>query len=329
MKLYNELITTEEASALINSGNILSISGSEQTLSKLPKGKWIGGTIPYFMTKDGGRFDTDMVFVSDLTKIAVNVTIKSYDTETIYNMPKNNFKNGFTYIIIPGFSDIHTHFAINTPSIESLMNYPLYGWISGIDVNKIGEDTPKVVNGSTLEILNNEAICMHVQLHDGLSSSIDIINIFSQEKDGDILTFKNVGFSCTDCYVNGVKTNLANYIKEKNINTQLPIVADFSGTSINVSLQSVNKTTSVTTFYAPVQPGIEYRFASSHDDYLDAFNKVLHVNSKDIALSCNCILNYLYSGLEGKSTGNFHGPITFGEIAYILVNQTMVYLSIN
>jgi hypothetical protein len=37
-------------------------------------------------------------------------------------------------------------------------------------------------------------------------------------------------------------------------------------------------------------------------------------------------LNYLYSGLEGRNTAPFVGPITFGEIAYQLLNQTLVYL---
>jgi hypothetical protein len=42
--------------------------------------------------------------------------------------------------------------------------------------------------------------------------------------------------------------------------------------------------------------------------------------------SCNCILNFLYGELEGKSIGTFTGPVTFGEIAYQLVNQTLVYV---
>ena len=48
--------------------------------------------------------------------------------------------------------------------------------------------------------------------------------------------------------------------------------------------------------------------------------------NENIAFSCNCILNYLYSELEGKQTGPITGPITFGEVAYQLLNQTMVYL---
>ena len=44
------------------------------------------------------------------------------------------------------------------------------------------------------------------------------------------------------------------------------------------------------------------------------------------SLSCNCILNFVYGGLEGKKTPGFTGPVTFGEIAYILLNQTLVTL---
>jgi hypothetical protein len=38
-------------------------------------------------------------------------------------------------------------------------------------------------------------------------------------------------------------------------------------------------------------------------------------------------LNYLYANLEGKKTGHIVGPMTFGEIAYMLLNQTLVYLT--
>lgn len=34
----------------------------------------------------------------------------------------------------------------------------------------------------------------------------------------------------------------------------------------------------------------------------------------------------LYGGLEGRKTGHITGPITFGEIAHQLLNQTMVRL---
>ncbi|WP_275097979.1 DUF6976 family protein [Sedimenticola hydrogenitrophicus] len=39
------------------------------------------------------------------------------------------------------------------------------------------------------------------------------------------------------------------------------------------------------------------------------------------------ILNFLHLGLEGKRTADITGPFTFGEIAYQLLNQAQVYLS--
>lgn len=44
--------------------------------------------------------------------------------------------------------------------------------------------------------------------------------------------------------------------------------------------------------------------------------------------SCNCILNNLYGKLEGNVTPPFAGLVTFGEVAYHLLNQTLVYAEI-
>jgi hypothetical protein len=42
---------------------------------------------------------------------------------------------------------------------------------------------------------------------------------------------------------------------------------------------------------------------------------------------CNCILNFLYGELEGKKTGALQGAITFGEIAFKLLHQTLLHLT--
>lgn len=36
----------------------------------------------------------------------------------------------------------------------------------------------------------------------------------------------------------------------------------------------------------------------------------------------------MYGELEGKKLEAFAGPVTFGEIAYQLVNQTLVYVTV-
>ncbi|RME83260.1 MAG: hypothetical protein D6785_06920, partial [Planctomycetota bacterium] len=63
------------------------------------------------------------------------------------------------------------------------------------------------------------------------------------------------------------------------------------------------------------------------DDYEMEFAKRLSQLQIEPLFSCNCILNYLYGKLEGKKTGNITGPMTFGEIAYVLLNQTLVYVT--
>ena len=75
--------------------------------------------------------------------------------------------------------------------------------------------------------------------------------------------------------------------------------------------------------------GLTYKVAAPVGDYVAAFKSNLPRSaSGNIAFSCNCILNYLYSNLEGKRTGSITGPITFGEIAYQLLNQTLAYATI-
>ena len=98
---------------------------------------------------------------------------------------------------------------------------------------------------------------------------------------------------------------------------------------VNVGIQEVKDNT--VNLYAPVFADVEYHFAKPVADYIQAFDKAIKESGSDndnIAYSCNCILNFLYSDLEGKKTGNITGPMTFGEIAYQLLNQTLVYMAL-
>jgi len=82
-------------------------------------------------------------------------------------------------------------------------------------------------------------------------------------------------------------------------------------------------------FFAPVVSGIEYRLAMPVMDYVSEFEARLKELSPDSVLfSCNCILNYLHSNLAGRRTGALVGPVTFGEIAFQLLNQTLVYIEV-
>lgn len=203
----------------------------------------------------------------------------------------------------------------------------MIGWISGIHLDNLGKVTPKVFDGSTGIVHEQDAIVMHVTIPQGKSVDVGIVNIFEQGE-GDTLTFGTDGFSCTEVMDNGVKENFADYITRNKLDIRLPLVADYYGALINISFQEVEPSGEVK-FYTPVFTGIRYKHAKPIHDYAASFDKQLHksdVREQNIAFSCNCILNYLYSGLEGNRTDPFVGPATFGEIAYQLLNHTLVYL---
>jgi len=172
---------------------------------------------------------------------------------------------------------------------------------------------------------------LQAQLPPGKVAEIGIINLFEQG-DGDILSFGSDGFSAKDVLVNGEKRNFAAYIMKNKLDTKLPLVADYYGAMVNISFQDVDEVEGQVKFYAPVFTGIRYKHARPVADYVKVFNDRLGregaIDSTRVAFSCNCILNYLYSELEGKKTDPFVGPVTFGEIAYQLLNQTLVYLEI-
>jgi hypothetical protein len=321
------LLSKQEVTDLINENIPLALAGDEEILKDLPKGQWIGGTIPYFMTLNGGTSTRDKIFVNSFPNYIENVQIVNYDPETIANVYANAPANGFSLIIIPATSDIHLDFALHAPMFDAFATRPLIGWISGVHLDNLETAKAKVFNGKTGEVFDNKAVVMNITLPQNKFADIGIVNIFSQGE-GDTIEFLEDGFVQSNVLINDQKRNFAEYIKEKNLDTRLPLVADYLGVMINVSFQRVDEKENEVHFYAPVFKGQKYIQAKSVGDYVKAFTKQIPKEAEKIIFSCNCILNYLYSELEGKKTGTIVGPITFGEVAYQLVNQTLAYLSI-
>ena len=93
-----------------------------------------------------------------------------------------------------------------------------------------------------------------------------------------------------------------------------------------MSRPRIDEATGRVTFFAPVYGHVAYRFARPVEDYPRQFAEQLGSPRGEVVFSCNCILNYMYAGLEGERPGDMTGPVTFGEIAYVLLTQSMVYL---
>jgi hypothetical protein len=158
-------------------------------------------------------------------------------------------------------------------------------------------------------------------------ATIDIINLFEQGH-GPTLTFDDTGFTQHTVYVDGVAHDFGAYLASIGHDVRLPLVADYYGAFVNVSIQDAPAQGEVA-LYAPVFKGVDYRLADPVDDYVSRFDAYLGSHTATPDWSCNCILNFVYSELEGKRTGQFTGPVTFGEIAFQLLNQTLVYLTIH
>jgi hypothetical protein len=317
------LVGIDEASRIVATGMPLLVAGSEDALRALPRGPWIGGTIPYFMGDDGGCHATDRVLVTPLDSVDLHA-IRFYDASQLSRVMLDAPTNGFSVVILPFDTLVHRQFAEHAADYEGMFLKPIVGWVAGTDLRQVGTVRAKVFNGESGECDDMRAVVMHVGLPPNKIAHVEIVNIFDQGN-GDILTFPTLGFEIEACSVNGVEQQFADYLVKHQIDTRLPLVADYHGALINTSIQQVDAPHGVVRCYAPVFPGIEYRVANPVPDYAAAFEAAVPPAAREAVFACNCILNYVYGGLEGKQTG-LKGPITFGEIAYQLVNQTLVYL---
>jgi hypothetical protein len=326
----NQLLTIDAAAALIRQGTPLALAGSEIALDRLPAGNWIGGTTPYFMLDDGGTVvDDGHVFVTGLALPGACVTIAAYGPDELAGIARNGPDNGFALTIIPAGGRAHAEFAAHAADYPDALLKPTVGWISGVHLSDLGRVTPKVYDGRAVRKLDDQAVVAYVSLPGDALVSVDIANLF--RPDGtDVLRFDKTSFHVKRCTVNGEPVDFAQYLRKRGVDHgQLPLVGDFAGAHINVSLQNIDEANGVVNLYAPVFPGVDYHFATPVHDYAASFRSLLAgVDKGGVVMGCNCILNFLFGQLEGRSIGGVAGPITFGEIAYQLLNQTQVLVSV-
>ena len=329
-KLQNGLLDLVQTTALIRAGRPCCIAGDEAQLRRLPRGQWIGGTIPYFMAEQGGICSREHLFVTEFPLIGEGPRIVSYDCKSLAHICTEAPEHGFTVLVIPAFTAIHEAFAQEAPSYEDMYLHPLVGWISGLHLDDLGKSVNAgVVHGPSGEVLFSTAVAMHVPVAPDKLVHVDILNLFTQG-DGPTIEFVEEGFTATLARIDGVETNFHDWMEREKIDTQLPLVADYSGAMVNVSIKALDAAAYKVNFYAPVFPDTVYRVAAPLSDYMQSFRNVIGAQEApgELVFCCNCILNYAYGGLQGQQTGAFIGPMTFGEIGYQLLNQTLVYLSL-
>lgn len=326
----NKLLTVAQAADLIRSGAALSLAGPESALDRLPAGNWIGGTIPYFLLPDGGVVVTEgQVFATGLSDVG-RVEVSSYGADDLAGISGNAPANGFALTIIPAGCEAHARFAADAASFPDAFLKPTVGWIAGVHLDDLNSIRPKVYDGRTATKHDDRAVVAYVTLPDDKIASVEILNLFEPDG-GDVLHFDSVGFTVREATINGERRNFADWLVEKGLDQgKLPLVGDFAGAHVNASLQGVDAAAGVVTLYAPVFPGVDYHFARPVSDYAAAFRaRLADADPHGVVFGCNCILNFVYGDLEGKAIGGVSGPVTFGEIAYQLLNQTLVMLRVH
>jgi hypothetical protein len=322
------LNTIAEVTKKIEAGKVLLLAGSEAALSQLPKGNWIGGTTSYFIDADGGTFSETAIYVDEIPSFAEGTKIAEYSVQTLPNIFKDAPEKGFSVLILPAGSEVHTAYAESAPRYEGFILKPVVGWVSGVPLPEVGRTQPKVFNGQTGKSSTANAVVMHVTLPANKIADIEIVNVF-KPGEGDKISFPTAGFVQTECTVNGEKVNFAKYLASVHADTRLPLTANYNGSVVNVSIQATDEASQSVRLYAPVFPGVEYRFAAPVPDYVSAFEAAMPSKKTDAAFACNCILNYMYANLGDKRGGSVPSMVTFGEIAHQLLNQTLVRLMIH
>jgi hypothetical protein len=88
------MFTREDVQKFIQQGQHLLLAADERVLSQLPQGKWIGGTIPYFMAEQGGRFTQEHIYVTVFPDYIAHTSFSFYSVKNIDTLYTGYSENG-------------------------------------------------------------------------------------------------------------------------------------------------------------------------------------------------------------------------------------------
>jgi hypothetical protein len=329
-----------EAARMIREGRVLLLAGAEDELARLPEGCWIGGTAGYFITPHGGTPAEGQIFYADFTCIATSASWRRFAGDDIHQIAEDYPENGFAILLLPGCSNLLGHVAGRIMEFNGLYNVPLMGWVSAVPLLGVPDNPPaarpKVFAGGP-QAEDERAAVLYVSLPPHYFAQLHVANLFAPGDGPDIRFLPPGQPGDADCLIGGERGNLARYIADQGIDRRLPLVADHEGALLNVAILNADEQSGRTLFLAPVSPALTYRFAETILDYeAEFFRAAEEIALDQAAHACICVLHYYHAGLAGPERP--HGvpwrgpaitaPVTFGQIAYTVLNQTLTCLSI-
>jgi hypothetical protein len=329
---------------MIGEGRVLLLAGAEADLATLPQGCWIGGTVGYFATPQGGVAAKGTVFYTDFTALTDGASWRSFSVRDIHEIAADYPANGFALLVIPGFSQLLGHVAGRIMEYDGLYNVPLMGWVSAVAMAgppaTMPADRPKCFAGGP-RAEDERAAVLYVSLPAHYFAQLHIANLFTPGTGPEIRFLKSGLVQDGDCLIGGTRTNLARYMAAQDIDRRLPLVADHEGALLNVAVLTQDAGAGRVIFLAPVCSALTYRFAEMVMDYEAEFiQSAAEIELAKAAHACICLLHYYFAGLAGAGPGaapallklpgaDVTAPVTFGQIAYTILNQTLTCLTIS
>ena len=330
IKPYQGLCSPETAARMVREGRVLILAGAEEDLAAMPEGNWIGGTCGHFVTPQGDVPAGGEVFYADFTGLAAHACWRSFSAANIHELARHYPANGFAIIILPGCSRLLGAVAGRIMEYDGLYNVPLMGWVSAVDIAALPGLMPRVFAGGP-QPRDDRAAVLYVTLQEQYFAQLNIANLFSPGT-GPEIRFLDPGQRIAgDSMIGGVPDNLARYRAARGIDPRLPLVADHEGALLNVAIVSADTVSGEMLFLSPVSTSLTYRFAAEVLDYEAEFTRATaEVEAAQAAHTCICALHYEYAGLARapEAAHDITAPVTFGQIAYTVLNQTLACLII-
>ena len=328
------LYTVAEIAAMIEKGDTLLLAGDAALLSQLPKGKWIAGATSRFVESGKTLVSTrEKIFVHNITDIASDVKLKTYDTATLPNIFDEAFDNGFSVLLLPVFVDVWKEYTTNCSNYSNFGNRPICGWVTVTNIYSEYErnDVSLVFSGETGMAYTDVGIAMHIALPEGKYAEVHAISPFKPD-DGDVIIFEENTQHIEYALINGVRQNFRQYMIDKQIDRSHKahnvLAGDHgSGVLMNVTIhedtEEKDQGKYVTTG-ATVYKDVPYRFSKVDEDSYDHIKPF----GGEIVYSFSCITNYARPDIFLKYLPMINGPFAYGEIAYFLLNHATVYVTI-
>ena len=320
------LYRLKEAEAIVLKGLPVMVAGSPDLMSRLPRGNWIGGSTPLLMTGTGVGDSRDRLLVTPMPTSAKLLSIQRYGVGGLNYLAEDSPVNGFTIVIVPYGCLVHHTLALEAPDYPNLFSKSIAGWICAPRGEHMGERA-QVFYGPTCHAIEDEAIAIHMELPNELRAEMDILTAFDLG-DGPCITFPEDGFTVTNAYVDGNLVVFSEYLRGLNHVLHIPLVGELHGTKLIAELRHYDAHTELVTFHAPVFHNVAYRFASKSSNLRERARQMLAQCSPDLDFCCICSSIYANGELGEYASGCVDAPVTFGEIANILINQAIVRLRV-